>query len=231
MTGVVRRPRVRVGHRRVARGRRPSAAGRPPPGPERRPSALAVRTPRRHARLPRGRDAGRARAASPQIPTMLKVRRSMLIRCMVEILRLICGHADVVLLFRLSLGDSGSPSLSLQALCHGTGGPPGGCHVPPRMRERLVEKAVRHPSDCVHAWRASMCRPGSGVLRRSLTTRALAARHGEPGVRAPGAWWCGRALVSMAVAVGRANMAKTSVTWMRKLSDLTLGKYSKPCSV
>src|SRR5216684_320858 len=67
---------------------------------------------------------GRARAARPQKPTIPNVRKSVLIRCMVEILLYICGLSDAVLLFRLSLGDSGSPSLSLQALCHGIGASP-----------------------------------------------------------------------------------------------------------
>jgi hypothetical protein len=31
--------------------------------------------------------------------------------------------------------------------------------------------------------------PGSGVPRRALTTRVMAATPGQPGVRAPGAWW------------------------------------------
>ena len=45
--------------------------------------------------------------------------------------------------------------------------------------------------------------PGSGVPRRALTTRVMAATPGQPGVRAPGAWWCGSARVRRSVAVGR----------------------------
>ena len=58
-------------------------------------------------------------------------------------------------------------------------------------------------SDGVPARRDSTCRPGSGVPRRALTTRVLAATHGQPGIRAPGALGCGRALVRMSVALGR----------------------------
>ena len=45
--------------------------------------------------------------------------------------------------------------------------------------------------------------PGSGVPRRVLTTHVMAATPGQPGVRAPGAWWCGSARVRRSVAVGR----------------------------
>jgi len=34
--------------------------------------------------------------------------------------------------------------------------------------------------DCVHALSDSTCRPESGVPRRWLTTRMIAAAHGQP---------------------------------------------------
>ena len=58
-------------------------------------------------------------------------------------------------------------------------------------------------SDGVPARRDSTCRPGSGVPRRVLTTHVMTATPGQPGVRAPGAWWCGSARVRRSVAVGR----------------------------
>jgi hypothetical protein len=58
-------------------------------------------------------------------------------------------------------------------------------------------------SNGVPAQRNSTCRPGSGVPRRVLTTHVRAATPGQPGVRAPGAWWCGSARGRRSVAVGR----------------------------
>src|SRR5215831_1090456 len=67
----------------------------------------------------------------------------------------------------------------------------------------LSMRQLAQALDGVHARRDSTCRPGSGLPRRSLTTRVIAATHGRPGVRTPGVWWCGRALVRMSVALGR----------------------------
>ena len=78
-----------------------------------------------------------------------------------------------------------------------------GCHVPTRTRERLVYEAVSADAGWCSCTADRTCRPGSGVPRRLLTTRMVAATRGQPGVRAPEARWCGRALVRMSVAVGR----------------------------
>jgi hypothetical protein len=57
--------------------------------------------------------------------------------------------------------------------------------------------------DGVHALWERMCRAGGGVPCRWLTTGVMAATHGQPGVRAPGAWRCGSARVRRSVALGR----------------------------
>src|SRR5712691_5942836 len=81
--------------------------------------------------------------------------------------------------------------------------PPKGCHVPARMRERLVYEAVS-ADDGLCSCTAGQHVPAREWRAASVAddTRDCSDAWGQPGVRAPGAWWCGRALVRMSVGLG-----------------------------